>query len=141
MENILEVEKLTKIYKNGRGVKNISFSIEKGDIVGLLGPNGSGKTTIMKVIMGLIHSNSGSVTIFGNDIEMDVETTLKKVGGLIERPAIYENMTARDNLKMMARYYPNVENARIDHVLDIVRLTQYQKDKAGRCSLGMKQRL
>ncbi|MBE6033071.1 MAG: ATP-binding cassette domain-containing protein [Clostridiales bacterium] len=141
MEKILEVNQLTKLYKNGRGVKNINFSMEKGDVVGLLGPNGSGKTTIMKTIMGLTHGSEKSVTIFGNDVEMDVETTLKKVGGLIERPAIFENMTARDNLKMMARYYPHVDNARIDHVLEVVRISKYQKEKCGRFSLGMKQRL
>lgn len=141
MEKILEVNQLTKLYKNGRGVKNISFHIEAGDIVGLLGPNGSGKTTIMKTIMGLTHGSEGSVTVFGNDVEIDVETTLKKVGGLIERPAIFEHLSARDNLKMMARYYPNVDNARIDHVLEVVRISQYQKEKCGKFSLGMKQRL
>jgi len=141
MEKILEVEHLTKMYKNGRGVKNITFSIEKQDVVGLLGPNGSGKTTIMKTIMGLCHANEGTIKIFGNDIEQNAEQTLKNVGGLIERPAIYEYLSARDNLKMMARFYPTVDDARIDHVLDIVRMRKYQKDKAGKFSLGMKQRM
>jgi len=141
MEKVLEVEQLTKLYKNGRGVKNINFSIERGDVVGLLGPNGSGKTTIMKTIMGLCHADSGHVTIFGNDVEEDVERTLAKVGGLIERPAIFEYLSARENLKMMARYYPGVDNARIDHVMEVVRISRYQKEKAGRFSLGMKQRL
>lgn len=141
MEKVLEVEQLTKLYKNGRGVKNINFSIERGDVVGLLGPNGSGKTTIMKTIMGLCHADSGHVTIFGNDVEEDVERTLAKVGGLIERPAIFEYLSARENLKMMARYYPGVDNDRIDHVMEVVRISRYQKEKAGRFSLGMKQRL
>ncbi|QIB68531.1 ATP-binding cassette domain-containing protein [Aminipila butyrica] len=141
MEKILEVEGLTKLYKNGRGVRNISFSIEKGDVVGLLGPNGSGKTTIMKTIMGLTHGSEHSVTVFGHDVERDVETTLKKVGGLIERPAIFEQMSALDNLRMMARYYPGVDAARIQHVLEVVRISQYQKEKCGKFSLGMKQRL
>ncbi len=141
MGNVLEVSGLTKLYKNNRGVKNISFSIEQGDVVGLLGPNGSGKTTIMKTILGLCHGNSGSIKVFGNDIEEDVEQSLEKVGGLIERPAIYENMSARDNLKMMARYYDNVDEARIDHVLDILRIRQFEKERTLRFSLGMKQRL
>lgn len=141
MEKILEVNQLTKVYKNGRGVRNINFSLERGDIVGLLGPNGSGKTTVMKTIMGLIHGDSGEVTVFGNNVELDVEKTLANVGGLIERPAIFEHLSARDNLKMMARYYPNVNGDRISHVLEMVRLTQYQKEKCGRFSLGMKQRL
>lgn len=141
MEKILEVKNLTKSYKNGRGVKNISFSIEKGDVVGLLGPNGSGKTTIMKTIMGLVHSNEGNVWIFGTDVEADTEIALQRVGGLIERPAIYENLTARQNLEMAARFYPNVNSERINQVMDMVRIRQYEKEKCGRFSLGMKQRL
>lgn len=140
-EKVLEVSNLTKVYKNGRGVRDISFTINKGEIVGLLGPNGSGKTTIMKTIMGLVHANDGTVKIFGGDVEENVENTLKKVGGLIERPAIFEYLSAIENLKLMARYYPNVDKARIEHVLAVVRLTQFQKDKVSRFSLGMKQRL
>lgn len=139
---ILEVNNLTKLYKNGRGVRNVSFKVEQGDIVGLLGPNGSGKTTIMKVIMGLIHANEGSVQIFGQDVEKDVEKALADVGGLIERPAIYEYLTARENLEMAARLYAGkVTGDRIDKVLKIVRMTQFQKEKCSRFSLGMKQRL
>ena len=78
---VLEVKDLTKLYKNGRGVKNISFAVDKGDVVGLLGPNGSGKTTIMKTIMGLVHGEAGNVLIFGTDVEQDVEKALEKVGG------------------------------------------------------------
>ncbi|MGN0710447.1 MAG: ABC transporter ATP-binding protein [Anaerovoracaceae bacterium] len=141
MEKILEVNNLTKLYRNGRGVKNISFSMEKGDVIGLLGPNGSGKTTIMKTVMGLVHGAEGSVLIFGEDVESNVEKALHKVGGLIERPAIYENLTARQNLEMAARFYPDVDAERINHVLDIVRIRQYEKEKCGRFSLGMKQRL
>ena len=141
MEKILIVNDLTKLYKNGRGVKNISFEVERGDVIGLLGPNGSGKTTIMKTIMGLCHATGGSISVFGRDVENDVENALKKVGGLIERPAIFEYLSARENLKMVARYYDNVDDARIDKVLDIVRMSRYAKEKAGRFSLGMKQRI
>lgn len=141
MEKILVADNLTKLYKNGRGVKNISFDLSRGDVVGLLGPNGSGKTTIMKIIMGLCHADSGDVRIFGVNVEDDVEKALAKVGGLIERPAIFEYLTARENLKMMARYYENVDDARIDKVMEIVRISRYQKEKAARFSLGMKQRL
>ena len=141
MENILVIDNLTKLYKNGRGVKNINFTVNRGDVVGLLGPNGSGKTTIMKTVMGMCHANSGKVTIFGTDVEENVEKALEKVGGLIERPAIYEYLTAYDNLKMMARYYDNVDDARIEHVMNIVRIGRYAKEKTGRFSLGMKQRL
>lgn len=141
MEKILIVDNLTKLYKNGRGVKNISFELERGDIVGLLGPNGSGKTTIMKTIMGMTHANEGKIEIFGVDVEQDVEGALAKVGGLIERPAIFEFLSAYENLKMTARYYDNVDEERIQKVLSMVHIERYQKEKAGRFSLGMKQRL
>ncbi len=139
---ILEVKNLTKLYKNRRGVRDVNFEVEQGDVVGLLGPNGSGKTTIMKVIMGLIHANSGQTLIFGNDIENDVEKALCDVGGLIERPAIYEYLTARENLEMAARLYcGKVTPERIDRVLEIVRMTKFQMEKCSRFSLGMKQRI
>lgn len=141
MEKILEVNGLTKLYKNGRGASDINLELEKGDVVGLLGPNGSGKTTIMKAIVGLVHANAGSVRIFGCDISTDFECAMERVGCLIEAPAIYENMTAAKNLKLAARYYPNIDEKRITDVLRIVRLDKYKKDKVGRFSLGMKQRL
>lgn len=140
--SVLTVDNLTKLYKNGRGVKNVSFQVEEGDVVGLLGPNGSGKTTIMKVIMSLVHGDSGNVEIFGNTVESDVEKALKDVGALIERPAIFEYLTARENMEMAARLYgKNVDSKRIDKVLEMVRISQYQKERCGRFSLGMKQRL
>jgi ABC-2 type transport system ATP-binding protein len=141
LEKILEVKGLTKLYKNGRGASDINLELEKGDVVGLLGPNGSGKTTIMKAIVGLVHANAGSVRIFGCDISTDFECAMERVGCLIEAPAIYENMTAAKNLKLAARYYPNIDEKRITDVLRVVRLDKYKKDKVGRFSLGMKQRL
>jgi ABC-2 type transport system ATP-binding protein len=141
LDKILEVERLTKLYKNGRGVSNVSFSLERGDVVGMLGPNGSGKTTTMKVIVGLMHAGSGSVRLFGYDIENEFEKAMEKVGCLIEAPAFYEYLTAAGNLKLMARYYPKVSGERVEEILRIVRLDRYKKDKAGRFSLGMKQRL
>lgn len=141
MEKVIEISGLCKIYQNGRGIKNVSFDVEKGDIVGLLGPNGSGKTTTMKIISGLCHAQSGSVKIFNLNIEDDFEKIMSKCGVLIEAPAIYENLSAKKNLELAANFYPNVNKERIEKVLEMVRLTQYKNDKAGRFSLGMKQRL
>jgi len=141
MEAILEVNKLTKLYNNNRGVKNISFTVEKGDVLGLLGPNGSGKTTIMKIIVGLCRQNSGSVNLFGLSCEDNFEECMQRVGALIEAPAIYDNLSAYKNLKLMSGFYKNVTHERIMHVLQMVRLENYKNDKAGKFSLGMKQRL
>jgi len=141
LDKILEVNQLTKLYRNGRGISRLSLTLERGDVVGLLGPNGSGKTTAMKAIVGLNHASSGSVRIFGYDIETEYEKAMEKVGCLIEAPAIYEFLTAYANLKLMSRYHPGISKDRIDKILSIVRLDRYKKDKAGRFSLGMKQRL
>lgn len=141
MEKIVEINEITKLYNNGRGVKDISLTIEKGDIVGLLGPNGSGKTTIMKIITGLCRENDGNIKLFGMDKEEHFEECMKKIGVLIEAPAIYDNLSAYKNLKLMSGFYENVNDARIEKVLQMVRLDKYKNDKAGRFSLGMKQRL
>ena len=122
--SIIEIKNLTKLYKNGRGIKNISINVEQGDIVGLLGPNGSGKTTTMKTILGLCRPDSGEITVFGKSMEDNFEENMEKIGALIEAPAFYTEMTARNNLELFARHYKNVTKSRIDHVLEMVRLSQ-----------------
>lgn len=140
MGSIIEMRAVTKLYKNGRGVKNITLNVEDGDILGLLGPNGSGKTTIMKLILGLIRQDKGRIKIFNRDLEHNFEAIMEKTGALIEAPAIYHNMTARQNLKLTARMRKLPESS-IDEALQLMRLTPYQNEKAGKFSLGMKQRL
>lgn len=141
MSTVLEVDALTKQYKNGRGIRNISFCVEEGDIFGLLGPNGSGKTTTMKVITGLCRSDSGTVKILGTNIENEREKALESVGSLVEMPAILEYLSAEKNLEMAARYYSHVKKGRIEDILEQTGLFTYRKDKAKDFSLGMKQRL
>ncbi len=138
--NVIETKNLTKLYKNNRGIKNVTLTVEQGDILGLLGPNGSGKTTVMKAILNLIQS-SGSIRIFGLELSGHFEEIMQKTGALIEAPAIYKDMTAYQNVKMHASLYPQISKERIEHILDVVHLLRYKNDKAGRFSLGMKQRL
>ena len=138
--NVIEINNLTKLYNNNRGVKNISLTVQQGDILGLLGPNGSGKTTVMKAILNLVHSE-GDNKVFGMDLHDNFEEIMRKTGALIESPAIYKDMTAYQNVKMHAAMYPHIDKDRIEHILDVVHLLPYKNDKAGRFSLGMKQRL
>ncbi len=140
METVLSLDHFSKVYSNGRGARNITFSIKRGQVVGLLGPNGSGKTTIMKSLTGLAQPSEGMVTIFGKQ-GTDREATLAKVGALIEQPALYETLSALDHLRMAAQYYPNVGQERIEKVLQIVGLMPYGKERCGKFSLGMKQRM
>lgn len=141
MDIVLKLDHVSKVYSNGRGARNITFSVERGQVVGLLGPNGSGKTTIMKSITGLSQPTEGTITVFGANAVDSREAALAQVGALIEQPALYENLTAQEHLEMAARYYPNVDEARIDKVLEIVGLAQYRKERCGKFSLGMKQRM
>ena len=138
--NVIEINNLTKLYNNNRGVKNISLTVQQGDILGLLGPNGSGKTTVMKAILNLVHSE-GDIKVFGMDLHDNFEEIMRRTGALIESPAIYKDMTAYQNVKMHAAMYPHIDKDRIEHILDVVHLLPYKNDKAGRFSLGMKQRL
>jgi len=138
--NIIEIQNLTKLYKNNRGIRNISLTVEKGDILGLLGPNGSGKTTVMKSILGLIHG-TGDIRVFGMDLNENFENIMQKTGALIEAPAIYKDLSAYQNLKMHTTVYPNIGDNEINKILELVHLLPYKDDKAGKFSLGMKQRL
>mgnify|MGYP004444168207 FL=1 len=113
MDIVLQLDHVSKVYSDGRGARNIDFSVERGEVVGLLGPNGSGKTTIMKAVCGLSQPTEGTVTVFGSNVVQDREAALAKVGALIEQPALFENLTAWDNLRLAARYYPNVDAARL----------------------------
>lgn len=141
MDCVLEINNLKKLYKNGRGVEDVTLTVERGDVVGLLGPNGSGKTTTMRAVTGLSSPGSGTVRIFGVDVQENFEKATEKVGSLIEMPAIYGNLSAWQNLKMAARYHENVDNDRIRYILELIHLDRYRNDKVGRFSLGMKQRL
>ena len=141
MESVIEIRNITKTYNNGRGVRRITINLERSDVMGILGPNGSGKTTVLKSIVGLVRPTSGEAVIMGHSVATEPEEALRSVGVLIERPALFENLTARKNLETMARIYPNVTDARIDEVLEQVRLRQYSREKVNRFSLGMKQRL
>lgn len=138
--NVIETNNLTKVYKNNRGIRNVSFAVQKGDIMGLLGPNGSGKTTIMKAILNLVNS-TGDISIFGMELHDNIEEIMRKTGALIESPALYKDMTAYQNIRMNTALYPHITREKIEHILDIVHLLPYKNDKAGKFSLGMKQRL
>ncbi len=141
MEKIIEVRDLKKIYKNGRGVTDVNFDINQGEIIGLLGPNGSGKTTIMKCITGLVNMDNGTVKICGTSIIDDFEKAIINVGCLIETPSAIGNLSCYNNLKLISNFYSNIDLSRIDEVLQITGLSKYKNDKVKNFSLGMKQRL
>ena len=140
---VLKAENITKRYKNGRGAFNVSFALEQGDTFGLLGANGAGKTTVMRMITGLCKPTAGSVEVFGKDILEQREEALSKIGAIIENPSFYPYLSAKRNLEMALDYYPEVksDSGRIDRILRQVGLAGFANDKAIKFSLGMKQRL
>jgi len=138
---VLELENLTKLYKNGRGAEDISFALAPGEVLGLLGPNGSGKTTTMKAIAGLVQITHGRARVCGIDVSEHHEEAMKHTGCLIEAPALYEHMTAYQNIKLAARFYDSIDEARIDEVLVMVEMEKYKKDKVASFSMGMRQRI
>ena len=131
----IQVQKLRKSYKDREVLKNISFEIKEGSICGLLGVNGAGKSTIMKIIFGLENADSGEVIFNGGK-----NAGIYEIGALIETPAIYMNLSAFDNLKTRALLY-DISDERINEVLNLIGLSNTGKKKAGSFSLGMKQRL
>jgi ABC-2 type transport system ATP-binding protein len=141
VEKVIEITDLTKLYPNGRGISDINLDIYKGDIFGFLGPNGAGKTTAMKIMTGLIRPDRGQVKILGHSVAEEHEQAMQKVGCIIEIAQAYPYLSAFDNLRQLARYYPKVNNARIDEVLELTGIVRYKNEKPKNFSLGMKQRL
>ena len=142
MEYILETNNLEKRYKNVKVISNLNMHIEKGAIYGLIGKNGAGKTTLIRIICGLQKPNKGTYSIYGvSSTSAKINNTRKRMGAIIEKPSIYLDMTAEDNLKQQYKIIglPNFE--RLDDILKIVGLSAVGKKKAKNFSLGMKQRL
>ncbi|GHO86824.1 ABC transporter ATP-binding protein [Dictyobacter formicarum] len=140
-EVVLRINNLSKQYKQRMAVNNLSLEIHKGDIFGFLGPNGAGKTTTIRMVLGLITPTAGSIEILGKELAHHRSRVLPRVGALIETPALYLYMSGRDNLRAVGSVLGGVSNKRIDEVLELVGLTNRQKDRVRTYSLGMKQRL
>lgn len=141
MTNILKIENLSKSYDKNLVLKNINLEIEEGSIFGLIGPNGAGKSTLMKSILGLVKKDSGSISLYGKEInEKNQKETNKNMGSLIENPSFYDHLTAYDNLDLICDM-KNIKKDNIDKVLKDVGLFTSKNKKVRDFSLGMKQRL
>ncbi len=138
---LLETRNLTKSFRGRKIVDNLNLKVMKGDVYGFLGRNGQGKTTIIRMITGLIFPDSGDVMINGYNLKTDFKRAISQVGAIVESPTFYEYLSGYENLSLMANLVPSLDKSRIDEVLEIVRLTSRAKDKVKTYSLGMKQRL
>lgn len=139
-QNVLDVLNLCKSYGNHLVLDDISFSIRENEIVGFIAPNGAGKSTLMKCLCGLIHMDSGNVTICGHDIQSQREKALSHQASLIESPGLFFNMTGYENLEIFASL-KNVSKDKLQQMADYTRIADYLKKPVSSYSLGMKQRL
>ena len=141
MSILLELKNVTKKINNKIIVDNLTFSIKKGEIFGFIGPNGAGKTTTIKMICGLYSITSGDIYINNKNISKNREESLGCIGAIVENPEMYKYLSGKDNLKIIARMYNNINENRINEVVKLVKLENRINDKVKTYSLGMKQRL
>ena len=137
MEQILTISNLNKKYGKIHAVNNLSLEISKGSVFGILGPNGSGKTTTLGIILSVINANSGSFSWFN---EPNSKTNRKRIGAILEQPIFYPYLTAEKNLQIIANI-KNVHYDDIERVLKVIELYDRKNSKFRTYSYGMKQRL
>ena len=137
MEYIVETQNIVKQYKTKLAVDNVSIHVKRGDIYGLIGKNGAGKTSLMKLILGLTRPTNGNILLFGNS---NLNVGRKKIGSLIEAPGLYKNCTAYENMLRFSILY-GADKKEITPLLQKVGLENTGNKKAGEFSLGMRQRL
>lgn len=137
----MKVTNVSKSFGRKKVIDNVSFEIYPGEVFGFLGPNGAGKTTMIKMIMGFLSMDEGSVEIGGFDKDKFYEKAMSSIGGIVENPEMYKDMTGRENLRMYARLQSNISKERIEEVLNIVGMQDRANDKVQKYSLGMKQRI
>lgn len=138
---VIETKQLTKIYGEQTAVSSVNLHVKKGRIYGLLGRNGAGKTTIMKMILGLTPITSGEVDVFGRNIKGREKRVYPRIGAIIETPGFYPNLTGTENLEIFAKLRGTAAPDAVKNALGVVGLPYKDKKLFGKYSLGMKQRL
>ena len=138
---VIETKKLTKIYGEQTAVNSVNLHVKPGRIYGLLGRNGAGKTTIMKMILGLTPITSGEVDVFGQNIKGHEKRIYPRIGAIIETPGFYPNLTGTENLEIFAKLRGTPQPNAVKNALEVVGLPYKDKKLFSKYSLGMKQRL
>ena len=141
MEKIIETKKLTKIYKKCIALKQVNINVNRGEIYGLVGNNGAGKTTFLKILSGQIFASEGEFSLFGESNQREQELQRKRIGAIIEEPGFFSQMTIQDNLEYY-RILKGIPGKQIiEDTLKTVDLWELRKKKGKTLSLGMRQRL
>jgi ABC-2 type transport system ATP-binding protein len=141
---VIEIEGLRKVYRGRRGVRmaldGLDLVVQPGQIHGFLGPNGSGKTTTLRALLGLVRADAGVTRLFGRDVPGALPEVLPAVGAIVESPQFFGNFTAQRTLRLLATV-GGIRRNRVDAVLELVGLRDRAKERIRSYSLGMKQRL
>ena len=144
MENVIEIKNLVKDYKKMKAVDDLSFDVKKGEILGLLGPNGSGKTTTMNCILSLLKFNSGSIKIFGKEMKPSEYDIKAKIGVVFQEVAVFEELTVYENLDYFCGLYIKNKKIRkqyIEEAIELVGLEEFKKFYPKQLSGGLLRRL
>lgn len=137
---VISASNLTKIFWGKEVIRNCTFSVERGSIYGFLGRNGAGKTTVLKLLLGLLKPSTGTASVLGLDSVRDNEAILRRTGSLIETPIFYEHLSAADNLRLHLAYM-EIEDTDVEPMLCRVGLPGTGSQPVSAFSLGMRQRL
>ena len=142
--NVIEIEGLRKEYRSGRGrtaaIEQLDLVVPEGGVFGFLGPNGSGKTTTIRCVLGLVRPTKGSVRLLGRVVPDGLAASMRRVGAIVESPALLPTMSGRDNLALLGAV-DRIGRRRVDAVLEEVGLAERGGDLVRKYSLGMRQRL
>ena len=141
MSTVLQTRGLTKHFGSVRAVDGVDLMVRRGEVYGFLGPNGSGKTTTVGMLLGLIHPTAGEAELFGEAVSPVQTRPLRRVGSLVGAPGLIPYLSGRDNLQVLARLNPQVKNGQVDAVLARTGLSEASQRKVAGYSTGMKQRL
>ena len=140
-QTILQTNALTKKYGHFKALDAVSIELKEKHIYGFIGRNGAGKSTFMKILTGLSYQTSGEMTLMGEKSEAGLREARKSIGAMIENPAIYPWYSVRRNVEIKRMLVGNPDPKATDQVLELVDLKQFEKRRAGKLSMGMKQRL
>jgi len=141
MGHVIQTSELTKRFGEFTAVNSVTFEVGSGEVVGYLGPNGSGKTTTIRMLLGLLLPSSGSAQVLGYDIESDPEEIRARCGYMSQKFALYDELTGKENLAFYAGVYGMRDRAHLERTSDRLGLQGILKERAGKLPVGWRQRL
>jgi ABC-2 type transport system ATP-binding protein len=138
----IELKNISKTYRKKQIIENVSIKFRYDEIFGLLGPNGIGKTTLLKIMTGLIKPSKGRVLVDNYYLDKDFKLAIRKVGAIIENPGLYYNLTGMENLEIHRKmFFQSIKKSRILDLIELLKIDHYIKNKVKTYSMGMKQKV